>query len=138
MVIEKGIEILGEEQYQKDVDTIISGLNSPFSEKVDNFLSVQAEIAKIDRKIERISSAIEDSDESPATLVKRLSELEKQRAEYAQSLQSAEDTEARNHILDEADRLRLSIIEVLKNEKKHHGRTPQCPFSLRSLCGHLS
>ena len=116
LVIEKGIEILSDEQYQKDVRSIVDTLKSPFSDEVDNN-KVDAEIAKIDRKIARISSAIEDSDEAPVTLVKRLSELEKQRAEYAQSLQSVDDPEARNKILDECDRIRLSILEVLKNEK---------------------
>ena len=78
---------------------------------------INTEIAKIDRKIARISSAIEDSDEAPATLVKRLSELEKQRAEYAQSLQPSDDIDTRDKILEECDRIRHSILEVLKNEK---------------------
>lgn len=116
LVIEKGVELLSDEQYQKDVRSIVDTLNSPFSEEV-NTNQINTEIAKIDRKIARISSAIEDSGEAPATLVKRLSELEKQRAEYAQSLQSADDPEARNKILDECDRVRHSILEVLKNEK---------------------
>ena len=116
LVIEKGIELLSDEQYQKDVRSIVDTLKSPFSEDV-NTNQINTEIAKIDRKIARISSAIEDSDEAPVTLVKRLSELEKQRAEYAQSLQSADDPEARNKILDECDRVRHSILEILKNEK---------------------
>ena len=116
LVIEKGIELLSDDQYQKDVRSIVDTLKSPFSEEV-NTNQINTEIAKIDRKIARISSAIEDSDEIPVTLVKRLSELEKQRAEYAQSLQSVDDPEARNKILDECDRIRLSILEVLKNEK---------------------
>ena len=116
LIIEKGIELLSDDQYQKDVRSIVDTLKSPFSDEIDNN-RVNAEIAKIDRKIARISSAIEESDEAPVTLVKRLSELEKQRAEYAQSLQSADDPDARNKILDECDRIRLSILEVLKNEK---------------------
>lgn len=116
LVINKSIELLSDEQYQKDVEAIVSCLETPFADKADN-LSIEAEIAKIDRKIERISSAIEDSDEPPMTLVKRLSELEKQRAEYAQSLQATEDPEAHEKILAEANRIRRSIIEVLKNEK---------------------
>lgn len=117
LVIEKGIELLSDEQYQKDVRSIVDTLKSPFSEEIDNNNKVNIEIAKIDRKIARISSAIEDSDEAPATLVKRLSELEKQRAELAQSLQSDDDPDAQNKILEECDRIRKSIIEVLKNEK---------------------
>lgn len=116
LVIEKGVELLSDEQYEKDVRSIVDTLKSPFSDEIDNN-KVNIEIAKIDRKIERISSAIEDSDEAPATLVKRLSELEKQRAEYAQSLQSDDDPDAQNKILEECDRIRKSIIEVLKNEK---------------------
>ena len=117
LVIEKGIELLSDGQYQKDVETIVAGLKSPFSNQVNNNLSVEAEIAKIDRKIERISSAIEVSDEPPATLVKRLSELEKQRAEIAHSLQTDENPEAHENILKEFDVIRKSIIDVLKNEK---------------------
>ena len=116
LVIEKGIELLSDKQYEKDVRSIVDTLKSPFSDEVDNN-KVNAEIAKIDRKIARISSAIEESDETPVTLVKRLSELEKQREEYAQSLQPADNPDARNKILDECDRVRLSILEVLKNEK---------------------
>ena len=115
LVIEKGIEILSDEQYQKTVQNVTEGLQKPFSDEVDN-LSLQAEIAKIDRKIERISIAIEDSDEPPTTLVKRLSELEKQRAELSQSL-SAADPNVRDNILEESNRLRLSILSVLQNKK---------------------
>ena len=116
LVISKGIELLSDEQYKQDVETIINSLKSPFSDRTDDS-ALTAEIAKIDKKISRISSAIEDSDDSPATLVKRLSELEKERAELTTQLNSADDSDARNTILEEADRLRLLIIETLKNEK---------------------
>ena len=116
LVIEKGLEMLSDEQYRKDVQRLTDGLKSPFSEEVDNN-KVNAEIAKIDRKIERISSAIEDSDDAPATLVKRLSELEKARADLAASVQPSTDFDAYACLLEEADRLRLSVVEVLKNEK---------------------
>lgn len=116
LVITKGIELLSDENYKHDVESIVDALKSPFPDKMDNF-SITAEITKIDRKIERISSAIEDSDEVPATLVKRLSELEKQRAEFTQSLQSSDSEDAHNKILEECNRIRCSIIEVLKNEK---------------------
>ena len=116
LVISKGIELLSDDNYRHDVEAIVAALKSPFPDEVDNN-KVNDEIAKIDRKIARISSAIEDSDESPATLVKRLAELEKERAEYAQSLQPADDIDSCAKILDEADRIRLSIIQVLQNEK---------------------
>lgn len=116
LVIEKGIELLSDEQYQKDVQAIVAGLQSPFSDK-PNSNTLSAKIAEIDRKIARISSAIEDSDEPPTTLVKRLSELEKQRAEFAQSLHSVDNPKAHENILKEFDTIRNSIIEILKNEK---------------------
>lgn len=116
LVIEKGIELLSDENYYKDVQTLTDGLKSPFEAKTDNS-ALAAEIAKIDRKIARISSAIEDSDESPVTLVKRLSELEKERADLITAQQSSEDTDTYDRILEEADRIRRSILEVLKNEK---------------------
>ena len=78
---------------------------------------MNAEIAKIDRKIARISSAIEDSDESPAALVKRLSELEKQRAELALAAAPADDPEVQNKVLAECERIRQHILCVLKDEK---------------------
>ena len=115
LVIEKGIELLSDAQYQKDVELIVSSLKSPFPENNSN--KINNEIAKIDRKIARISSAIEESDEAPTTLVKRLSELEKQRAELAQSIQSENNMDSRENILCECNRIRHSIIEVLKNEK---------------------
>ena len=116
LVIEKGIELLSDEQYKKDVEAIVAGLQSPFSDTKDK-VSIYTEIAKIDRKISRISSAIEDSDEPPTTLVKRLSELEKQRAELSSQLASKFDSDSREKILAEFDRLRKAIVEVLKNEK---------------------
>jgi DNA invertase Pin-like site-specific DNA recombinase len=115
LVVEKGIEILSDSSYQKTVQSITEGLKTPFTGDVDN-LSIEAEIAKIDRKIARISDAIEDSDEPPATLVKRLADLEKKRAEFAQ-MPADTDPDSADHILAEADRLRLSILSVLKNEK---------------------
>lgn len=116
LVVEKGMEILSDEQYQKDVQSITEALRTPFSAKPDN-LSLQAEITKIDRKIARISSVIEDSDDIPATLVKRLSELEKQRTDLTMELNSATDIDAVNVLLAEADRLRHHILDILKNEK---------------------
>ena len=116
LVIEKGIELLSDEQYQKDVDTIVNGADSPFEEKVDNS-AVAAEIAKIDKKIARITAAIEESDDSPVALVKRMSELEAQRDELSSELKSSDSAEARSKILEEADRLRHIILDVLKNEK---------------------
>ena len=116
MVIEKGIELLGDEQYQKDVEAVTEALRKPFAGRASNS-SPDAEIAKIDRKIARISSAIEDADDVPATLVKRLAELEKERAELAHSAHPSDDNDAGTRILEECGRLRLSIIEVLKNEK---------------------
>lgn len=115
LVIEKGIEILSEFDYQKTIQDIAEGLKLPFSDEMDNS-TLSAEIAKIDRKIERISIAIEDSDEPPTTLVKRLSELERQRAEYAQSL-AVSDPKAKDNIMKETNLLRQSILAILQNEK---------------------
>lgn len=116
LVISKSIELLSDEQYMKDVKSIVAGLKSPFPDEVDNS-ALTTEIAKIDRKIERISSVIEDSDEVPATLVKRLSELEKERSELSTQLNSSVDSGAHERILEECDRLRKSLLQVLKNEK---------------------
>lgn len=112
----KGIELLSDGNYKKVVEDIVEALKSPFPDKVDNS-TITAEIAKIDRKIARISSAIEESEESPVTLVKRLAELEKQRADYAQSLSEETDIEAKNKILEESETIRQYILEILKNEK---------------------
>ena len=117
LVIEKGIELLSDDQYNKDVEAIIASAETPLTGKADNS-TLNAEIAKIDRKIARISIAIEDSDVNPATLVKRLAELEKERAGLVSQMPSPEDMAAfRDRILAEADHLRLSIISILKSEK---------------------
>lgn len=116
LVVEKGIELLSDDQYKKDVEYIVEHAESPFSDRPDKS-TVDAEIAIIDRKIERILSVIEDSDEPPTTLVNRLSELEKQRAEIAQSLYSEVDPDSNTEVLEECDRIRKSILEVLKNKK---------------------
>jgi hypothetical protein len=109
-------ELLSDEQYNKDVQSITEGLRTPFSTAPDKS-TVQSEIAKIDRKIERISSAIEESDESPVTLVKRLAELEKERSLLMSQAGTESDSDADSRILAEADRLRHHILNVLKNEK---------------------
>ena len=115
-IISKGIELLADDEYKHTVEAIAEALKTPFIEKADNS-TITAEIAKIDRKIARISSAIEESDEPSATLVKRLAELEKQRALLSENLHTTDDADAGADILAEADRLRLSIIEVLNSEK---------------------
>ena len=114
-MIEKGIEILSDDNYKNDVQTIKNSLKTPFSDGMDN-LSLSAEIAKIDRKIARISSAIEDSDEPPTTLIKRLAELEKERAKFTQITTLDSGTEE-DKILAEANRLRLYILDVLRNKE---------------------
>lgn len=116
LVIEKAIELLSDEQYNNDVRSITEALKTPFSARTDNS-TLTAEIAKIDRKIARISAVIEDSDDAPITLVKRLSDLEKERAELTLELNSALDIDAVSAILAEADRLRKHIISILKSEK---------------------
>lgn len=116
LVIEKGIELLSEENYKRTVESIEKALETPFPSNLDK-LSTEKEITKIDQKISRISRAIEETDEPPATLIKRLAELEKERAAISSQLQSFDDADARDKIIAEMDRIRLSILEVLKNEK---------------------
>ena len=117
LVIEKSIELLSDEKYQKDVEYVTKGLQNPFESGINKVLTTSEEIEKIDRKIARISSAIEESDDAPITLVKRLSELEKERSVLMSELTSDTNAEAREQVLEETNRLRLSILEVLKNEK---------------------
>lgn len=117
LIIEKSIELLSDEKYQKDVEYVTKGLQNPFESGITKTLETSEEIEKIDRKIARISSAIEESDDAPVTLVKRLSELEKERSVLMSELTSDNNAEAREQILEETNRLRLSILEVLKNEK---------------------
>lgn len=116
LVIEKGLELLSDENYKKDVEAAIAGLKSPFSSDPDND-TLNAEIAKIDKKIARISAAIEESDEPPATLVKRLSELEKEREALSSQITDTDAADSRDKLLEEMDLLRHSIISTLKNEK---------------------
>jgi len=116
LVIEKGIELLSDEQFQKDLHDITDGLKSPFSDDVDNS-AINAEIAKIDKKIARITSFIEESDEASITLGKRLTELEKERAELSSQLNSEDDDDSSERLFEEMDRIRKSIIAVLQNEK---------------------
>lgn len=116
LVIEKGIELLSDEHYKSTVIAMLEAAKSPFQAEPNNRMA-ENEIAKLDQKIARISSAIENSDDCPATLVKRLSELEKQRADLALSISSAEDPDARNKVLEECERIRQHILNVLKSEK---------------------
>lgn len=116
LIIEKGIELLSDEHYKKDVEAIVAGLESPFLADPDK-LSLSDEIAKIDRKIERISIAIEETDEPPTTLVKRLSELEKMRSELVSQVEATVSPDATEAVLAECERLRRSLLQVLQNEK---------------------
>ena len=116
LVIEKALELLSDEQYKITVNTVLEGLKEPFNGQTRS-TAAESEIAKLDRKIARISSAIEDSDECPATLVKRLSELEKQRADLARTATTSADPEPQNKVLEECERIRQHILNVLKSEK---------------------
>lgn len=116
LVVSKGIELLSEEKYQEDVKTIVSTLKSPFINQVDNN-TLASEINKIDAKIKRILSVLEDLDQPPITLVKRLSELESKRSELASQMESHTDSSSNEKILEECNRIRKSLIEVLGNEK---------------------
>ena len=112
LVIEKGIELLSKDAVERATDAIFGALQ----QNTDNS-TLEAEIAKIDRKIARISAVIEDSDDVPATLVKRLSELEKERAAMMSMVEPSDDPEALDKLLEQVERLRSSIVSVLLNEK---------------------
>jgi len=116
LVIEKGIEMLSEKQFKRDVKRVLAGIETHIPGTEDNSTYI-AEIAEIDRKIARISSVIEESDDSPVTLVKRLSDLEARRASLVRMLTPVDEKTARDNLLSEMDQIRQSIIGVLKNEK---------------------
>lgn len=116
LVVSKGIELLSDSQYQKHVEDIVAGLQSPFDNEMNNS-TLTAEIAKIDAKIKRISTLLEESDDAPVTMVKRLSELEKERAELVTECHQLDDSDARDRILEECNNLRHSILRVLQNGK---------------------
>jgi len=114
LVITKAIELLSDAQFSKDVAALIAQAGN--LEALPDPKETAAELARIDRKIARLTEAIEDSDEPPASLVKRLSELEHQRAELTASVPADTDG-SRDRILAEADRLRRTILDVLTNKK---------------------
>lgn len=113
LVIEKSFELLSKDSIERAAAALFGASQI----ETDKNSAMEDEIAKIDRKIARISSAIEESDDAPATLVKRLSELEKQRAEIMSMMDPAGDSDAFEKLLELADRLRVSIVGVLLNEK---------------------
>lgn len=112
MVIQSGIELLSKNTVERAVGAYFGAL----PKDRDNSTLI-AEIAKIDRKIAHISSAIEEADDVPATLVKRLAELEKQRAAAESMLVPADDSDSIEKVMEQTERLRTSIIGVLQNEK---------------------
>lgn len=112
LVIEKGIELLSKDAVERATASIFGA----FPRDTDNS-TLEAEIAKIDRKMARISSAIEDADDVPATLVKRLAELEKERSAMMSMMAPSDDPEAIEKMMEQVEHLRASIVSVLLNEK---------------------
>lgn len=114
LVISKGIELLSDAQYSRDVASLAAQAGTV--DGVPDPRKTAAELERLDRKIGRLTDAIEDSDVPPASLVKRLSELERQRAELTAVIPTDADG-GRAAILAESDRLRQSILSVLSDKK---------------------
>lgn len=116
LVIEKGIEMLSEKQFKRDVKCVLDSAEPRFPGAQDNSAYI-AEIAEIDRKIARISSVLEESDDAPVSLVKRLSDLEKRRTQLTKWITPVDEKTAKRNLIDEMDEIRLNIIGVLQSEK---------------------
>ena len=114
-VREKCIELLTGEQYQNDREMLLEALQNELPTEVDNN-TLKAEIAQIDRKLARVTNAIADLDIPSEALILKLKDLEAEKREKQRQLSEQEKDIDLDKIRNTSDRIRDSILSVLKNE----------------------
>ena len=114
VMIAKAIELLDDEHWQKDTETLLYGVQD--AEKDAEYKqSLQRQIREIDRKLKRIEDILIDSDIQPDTLLVRMKSLEKERADLVSILEAEDDKTER--ILLTAEQFRARILSALKNDQ---------------------
>jgi DNA invertase Pin-like site-specific DNA recombinase len=114
-ILDKCIELLTGDQYKTDQETLLDALLRELPTEADNS-TLKAEIAQIDRKLARVTNAIADLDTPSGTLILKLKELEEEKREKQRQLTENEKGIDIEKIRATSDRIRDSILAVLKNE----------------------
>lgn len=121
-IIEKCIELLTD-QYQDTRNALIDALQSDLPAEPDK-RAIETEIAQFDRKIARVVDAVADTDVPPAALIVKLKSLEKEKKDLEKKLNDVDLGIDIDRICATSDRLRDSILKILKNKNS----TPQFFF----------
>ena len=112
---EKCIDLLSADQYENDREALIEALQASLPTEADNS-ALKAEVAQIDRKMGRIADAIMETDVPPDILVTKLKELETEKKKLQAQISEAEKGIDFDKIRKTSDRIRSSVLSVLKNE----------------------
>ena len=115
-VLEKAIELLSDEQYEKDLDLILEQLKTPSGRKTE-VTAMKSEIGQINRKLDHLAELILESEDMPETMLKKMKELEKRRDSLLKQIEDINNEDPTKKIAETAGMLRKSILSVLKNEK---------------------
>lgn len=115
-IIEKCIELLSGEQYEKDRETLLEALCEPLPSAPDNS-TIETEIAQIQRKINRLANVIAESDDDlPDALVMKLKDLEEEKRTLQAKIDENEKTIDIAKTRNTCDRIRDCIIRVLSDK----------------------
>ena len=114
-VIEKCLELLSDENYKHDAETLKSAILEGLERGIDKS-AIEAEIAQIDRKLDRITEAVLTLDAPPETLTKKMMDLEAEKRRLLKKLEADAPRVNINRIMETAERIRHRIITVLKDK----------------------
>ena len=114
-VREKCVELLRSDHYDQEINILIDRLIEPYREGEEQ-RDYDAEIAKIDRKLARLTSVLLETDLSPETLVLKKQSLEAEKKELLKEKREHEGPLDIEKIRATADKIRDQLLSVLLNE----------------------
>lgn len=113
LILEKAIDLLSGDEWENTVECIVDELQRAFDTEHDKS-SIKDEIAQIDRKLKRLEEALEESDNAPRIILKKMTEMESQREILVQKLNETEFNPDRVRKI--ADKLRRQTRHILEDD----------------------
>ena len=111
LVLEKAIELLSGDQWEKDCRTLVESIQSGLAEGIDK-TPIEREIRQINRSLERLCNTLLTSDTPPEFLMEKMRELEARKKDLAEQLNSSADDQIKK-IREIADTGHSRILAVL-------------------------
>ena len=113
-IIEKIIELLSEDRWQKDLQTITDAIRNDFSQNIDK-QTIEKQIREIDRKLKRLYDTLLSADVTPQYITEKMIELEKERGSLYDHLHSSNE-EYIDKMRDMAEKARSRILLILQSK----------------------